>query len=79
VTAADPSGLSDSLEVTVTVTDTDETGAGQTLLERYDADNSGAIEKAEMIAAINDYLFGVGTDAITEADMVEVINLYLYG
>ena len=50
-----------------------------TLLARYDADNSGAIEKAEMIKAINDYLFGTGTDAITKAQMVEVINLYLFG
>ena len=50
-----------------------------TLLDRYDADNSGTIEKAEMIKAINDYLFGVGDDAITKAQMVEVINLYLFG
>ena len=51
----------------------------ETLLERYDADDSGAIEKAEMIKAINDYLFGTGADAITKAEMIEVINLYLFG
>lgn len=49
------------------------------LLERYDADNSGAIEKAEVIKAIDDYLFGTGTDAITKEQTIEVINLYLFG
>ena len=53
--------------------------ASGTLLERYDADDSGAIEKSEMIMAINDYLFGTGADAISKVDMIEVINLYLFG
>ena len=53
--------------------------ASQTLLGRYDADSSGAIEKPEVIAAIDDYLFGVGGNTISKADIIEVINLYLFG
>ena len=37
------------------------------------------IEKSEVIAAINDYLFGVGDEAITKPDVIAVINLYLFG
>ena len=51
---------------------------GGTLLERYDADFSGAIDKPEMIQAINDYLFGSDASAISKEDMIEVINLYLF-
>ena len=76
VTASDNSGGQDEVTVTITVTDVDET---QTLLQRYDTDGSGAIDKSEMIKAINDYLFGTGTDAITKEQMIEVINLYLFG
>ena len=74
VTATDAGGLSDSIDVTIMVTDVEEG-----LLARYDADNSGEIEKEEAIAAINDYLFGEGDDAISKADAIEVINLYLFG
>ena len=63
--------------ITVTVTVTDE--APPTLLERYDENDSGEIEKDEMFNAINDYLFGTGDDAISKADMFAVINLYLFG
>ena len=55
VTATDPDGESAMIDVTINVTDVEE--VEQTLLERYDADDSGAIEKSEMIQAINDYLF----------------------
>ena len=34
--------------------------AGDPLIVRYDANNNGTIEKNEVIAAINDYLFGEG-------------------
>ena len=51
----------------------------QTLLKRYDADKNGAIDRSEMIAAINDFLFGVGYDASSKANMIKVINLYLFG
>jgi Ca2+-binding EF-hand superfamily protein len=49
------------------------------LVDRFDANNNGMIERSEMIAAINAYLFGEGDAAISRADMIEVINLYLFG
>ena len=49
------------------------------LVARYDANNNGAIEKGEVIAAINDYLFGEGDDAISKSDVIKLINLYLFG
>ena len=64
------------LDVVVTVTDVDEEVIGGTLLETYDADDSGMIEKSEVITAINDYLFD---ETISRADVIEVINLYLFG
>ena len=48
-------------------------------LAEYDADKSGALDKDEVIQAINDYLFGVGADAISKEDVIETINLYLFG
>ena len=53
--------------------------APMTLLERYDADKSGTIEKSEAIRAINDYLSGEGADAISKDEVIQVINLYLSG
>jgi hypothetical protein len=37
------------------------------------------IEKSEVIAAINDYLFGEGDDAISKEEIIKIINLYLFG
>ena len=65
--------------MTVTINVTNVADTGQTLLQRYDISGNGAIEKSEMINAINDYLFGTGASAISKADMIEVINLYLFG
>ncbi len=78
VTATDSESASDSIDVTVTVADVEDEEP-TTLLARYDTDSNGAIDKPEMIEAINDYLFGTGADAITKTDMIEVINLYLFG
>ena len=64
------------LDVVVTVTDVDGEVIGGTLLETYDADDSGMIEKSEVITAINDYLFD---ETISRADVIAVINLYLFG
>ena len=50
-----------------------------TLVDRYDDDDSGTIEKSEVIQAINDYLFGGGDEAISKAEVIELINLYLFG
>ena len=52
--------------------------AGDPLVVRYDANGNGMIEKNEVIAAINDYLFG-GGEPITKADVIKLINLYLFG
>ena len=49
------------------------------LVARYDADGDNMIDKAEVIEAINDYLFGEGAEAISKADVIELINLYLFG
>ena len=53
--------------------------AGDTLVDRYDANDNGTIEKGEVIAAINDYLFGEGDEAISKSDVIRLINLYLFG
>ena len=53
--------------------------AGDPLVARYDANNNGIIEKNEVIAAINDYLFGEGDEAISKSDVIKLINLYLFG
>ena len=49
------------------------------LVNRYDDDGDNMIDKAEVINAINDYLFGEGDEAISKADVIELINLYLFG
>ena len=53
--------------------------AGDPLVARYDANNNGTIEKSEVIAAINDYLFGEGDEAISKTEVIRLINLYLFG
>ena len=67
------SNSSASINVTINVTDVDEE---QTLLERYDADDSGQIDKPEVIQAINEYL-EAGPGAPSRDDVIAVINLYL--
>ena len=51
----------------------------RSLVDRYDANNNGTIEKSEVIEAINDYLFGDEDETITKAQVIELINLYLFG
>ena len=77
---ADDGTYMDTHDVTITVTGMDESVVqpGQTLEERYDTDNNG-LDKDEVIAAINDYLFGEGDVAITKDQAIEIINLYLFG
>ena len=61
-------------------TTTNAVTAGDPLLVRYDTNPSnGQIDKSEVIAAINDYLFGEGDAAISKADVIRLINLYLFG
>ena len=49
------------------------------LVDRYDTNGNGMIEKNEVIAAINDYLFGEGDQAISKSDVIKLINDYLFG
>ena len=77
VTASDSGGLSDSIDVTITVTDVDEDVAPvDPLVDKYDANENGEIERAEVFAAIDDYLDG-GADAPTRADVFKLIEFYL--
>ena len=55
----------------------DEVTAGDRLVLRYDTNRNGIIEKSEVIAAINEYLFGDG--AISKEDVIKLINVYLFG
>ena len=50
--------------------------AGDPLVNGYDANGNGTIEKSEVIAAINDYLFA---GVISKEDVIKLINLYLFG
>ena len=52
---------------------------GDPLIDRYDTNNNDTIEKSEVIAAINDYLFGEEDEAISKAEVIGLINLYLFG
>ena len=72
VTATDPSGETDTIDVTINVTNVG-------LDTPYDADDSGEIDKSEVLKAINDYLFGEGDEAISKAEVLRLINLYLFG
>ena len=50
----------------------------QRMLDLYDANDNGMFERNEVIAAINDYLFGE-QGVITKSDVIWLINSYLYG
>ena len=66
----------DTHEVTVTVTDVDEEGQADDLLETYDTNDNNRIDKSEALTAIEDYLFN---ESITKDQVLEVIALYLFG
>ena len=53
--------------------------AGDPLIVRYDANGNRMIEKSEVLAAIEDYLFGEGDEAISKSDVLRLIELYLFG
>ena len=81
VTATDPDGASDSIMVTIMVTDVDEAVPPvlDPLVARYDTNGTPGIQKDEVIAAINDYLFPqAGVDPISKAEVIRLINLYLF-
>ena len=64
VTATDPSGESDTISVTINVTDV---GRGA-----YDLDDNNRIDRSEVIAAVRDYFTG----RIDRATVIELIRLY---
>ena len=52
---------------------------GDPLVVEYDTNRNGTIEKSEVIAAINDYLFPPGgVEIISKADVIRLINMYLF-
>ena len=76
VTAKDPGGLTDTIAVTIGVTDVDEGAPGQTLMDRYDKNpQNGQIDREEVIEGIKDYF--KDTPLATRDDVVELIRLYL--
>ena len=67
----------DRWDVTITVTDVDEdVTPDDPLVDRYDENDNGEIERAEVFAAIIDYLDG-DAGAPTKADVFKLIELYL--
>ena len=73
-TLTDSKGADHDVRGAVTVT-----VASDPLVDRYDANNNGQIDRSEVITAINDYLFGGEGDTITRAEVIKLINLYLFG
>ena len=71
VTATDQDGESDSIEVTINVTDVDE----NPLLTKWDANEDGVIDRTEAIAAVRSYL--AGDEDTTRAEAIAVLRLYL--
>ena len=71
VTAANSSGASATITVTIAVIDMNLGPVGS----RYDANRDRKIDKSELAAAINDYLFN---DVLTKSELIQVIVLYLY-
>ena len=69
---ADDGTYMDTLDVTITVTDEDDMVTGGDLLDRYDADSSGHIDRSEAVRAVLDYQRG----NLSRADAVRVILLY---
>ena len=75
VTATDAAGATDSIDVTVTVTDVDE-GMPMDLLTRYDDDDDGWIQLTEARDAVGDYFIPPKGTELTLADARKVIGLY---
>ena len=49
-------------------------------MTRYDTNpRDGEIDKGEMLAGIDDYLFGTGAEALTKEKVLDLIDLYLFG
>ena len=61
-------------DVTVRVTDVDEMVTGDPLVDRFDDNGNGMIDKEEVIKAIVDYLDEV--PGITKIDVIDLIDFY---
>ena len=70
VTATDPDGETDTIEVTINVTDVEE----NPLLVKYDGNKNGKIDRSEVITAIRDYF--ADPVSFPRADVIKVIRLY---
>ena len=68
VTATDPSGASDSVDVIINVNNVG-------LMSAYDSNDSGDIDKDEAVKAVQDYF----EDTITRGEALEVLQLYFAG
>ena len=75
VNASDGTNMATTLAVTITVTDVEEMAPEMSLLERYDDDDSGHIDRAEAVRAVLEYQSG----QLTRGDAVQVILLYQAG
>ena len=67
----DGRGRSDAMEVTINVTNVGLAG----MVGQYDRDDSGAIDRDEVIAAVVDYFNGV----ISKGEAIEVVRVYFSG
>ena len=73
VRARDPAGLSDTINVTINVTDVvEEVPEVPAIVAGYDSNNDGVISIAELFVAIDDYFDG----DLTIADLFVVIEAY---
>ena len=77
VTATDPGGLDDSIDVTITVTDVDETVDQERLIDTYDDNDNGMIDESEVYMAIRYFIFGGAV--ISEDDVYRLIRLHIFG
>ena len=75
VTASDSGGLSDSIDVTITVTDVDEQEP-EDPVERYDVNKSGRIDKDELADGVFDYNI---EQTLSKDDLADLIFSYEIG
>ena len=78
---ADDGTYMDTHDVMVRVTNVDEPGevppvAGDTLLDSYDDNKNGKIDRPEVLDAIRDFVFN---QTIEREDVVAVIRLFVFG
>ena len=75
VKASDGTNMA-SHEVTVTVTDVSEMAPEMSLLEMYDENDNNRIDKNEVLAGVEDYIF---RQTITREQVLELVELYIFG